>query len=86
MKEARIMLIIGAAMKIANEFLAPIAATKKKKRLEQSPYAGQNLVVVEVGTIALPKTIHQQLDAMGVWAALEHGKEIYKQLRAMRLA
>ena len=80
------MLIVGEVMKIANEFLGPIAAAKKKERLEKSPYAGQNLVVVEVGTIALPKAIHQQLDAMGVWAALEHGKEIYKQLRAMRLA
>lgn len=80
------MLIVGEVMKIANEFLAPIAASKKKERLEKSPYAGQNLVVVEVGTIALPKPIHAQLDAMGVWSALEHGKEIYKQLRAMRLA
>lgn len=80
------MFLVAEAMKAANSVLAPIAAAKKKKRLEESPYAGQDFVRVEVGTIYLPRALYDQFDAQGLWAALKFGKELYEQLRAMRLA
>ena len=80
--------MIGLAsevVRVVNEGLAPLAAARKKRRLEESPYAGQDFMVVEVGTVALPRMTWEQLNSLGVFAALKHAARTYEKLRAMRL-
>lgn len=77
--------MIVETLRVVNDILDVFSAKKAAERLAHSPYAGHNICVVEIGTVAIPKNIYGELDSLGVWAALEHGKELHRKLKAMRL-